>query len=751
MGNHTTAHCKKQRLARHFLWKAMGTTLSMLALPACAATPDSLAVDTMAYDLDDVTVTVQRKLIKTDIDKLTYDVANDVTAQSKTTLDMLRTVPLVSVDGQDNIAIKGSKSFKVYRNGHPDPTLSAQNLKDVLKAIPASQIKKVEVITDPGSKEDAEGTQYILNLVMRDNAGMSGMTGTVYSAYDVLKQSPGFGGMLTMQKGKLATSINYGFGHQKQEQGNENRTYYVKSGNTLEQKNSEEAKSNVHYGNLSASYEVDSLNLVTMNFGGFYYNVAMDDVPVHFRMTGSDGQPVYSYTSLANYPDDNAYNLGGRMDYQHKTHREGEVLTASYQLQMTRSHQYQTQRYTDCVNMPVGYTQKSNDNRARFMEHTFQLDYVRPLSKLFKWNAGAKYILRTNKSDTWLTYTGAEDMNQHALFNHDTQVGAAYTEWIYSGSKVQARAGLRYEYSYLKAEYPDGSQAGFSKRLHDWVPSASVRYALTDAQSVKFSFATNINRPGIEYLNPAHVSEPSSLSYGNPNLNSSRNYSLSLEYNYITSKLSLMGGIVHRFSNDQIGEMLFDRDGVSVSTYGDLLHNRSWMFWAYVQASPWKGASVSGGPNVYQVVYKDGGMGLSQKKWSSWWTLNFTQKLPWKLTFGANGGFNIGNEAMSVYAYDEPYHYWNVSLSRTFLKDDRLNVRIGATNIIGPRMMRSRTYTVQGDFRGTSAWMGEQKSVGISISWRFGSLKGGVKSVDHTIENNDIVGGISTDGGGKQK
>ena len=141
---------KIQRTILHYLsWRGMAASLAMAALPAAAAEPDSLAIDTMSY----VTVTAQRKLVKNDIDKLTYDVANDETARTKNTLDMLRSVPLVTIDGQENISIKGSPSFKVYRNGHPDPTLSSQNLKDVLKSIPASQIKKVEVITDPGAKK----------------------------------------------------------------------------------------------------------------------------------------------------------------------------------------------------------------------------------------------------------------------------------------------------------------------------------------------------------------------------------------------------------------------------------------------------------------------------------------------------------------------------------------------------------------------------------------------------------------------
>lgn len=730
------------------LWRGAAMVMTLVAIPAMAADPDSLAVDTMVYDMEGVTIAAQRKLVKNDIDKLTYDVAGDVTVQTKNTLDMLRSVPLVTVDGQENIKIKGSTAFKVYRNGHPDPTLSGQNMKEVLKAIPASQIKKVEVITDPGAKEDAEGTQYVLNIVMKDNANMNGVTGSLYSQYNFSLKSPTIGGMITAQKGKLATSLSYGYSRQEQDQGNDISTYYVKSGNLLTQRHRENVGVNIHYGDFNASYEVDSLNLLSANFGGYYLDINVSNVPVYFNMT-NNGLPVYSYRSIASYPQHNYYDLHGRLDYQHKTRLEGEVLTASYQLQTTRSHQNCIQRYEDELNMPVSYTGNGNDNRQRFMEHTFQLDYVRPMGKVFKWNAGAKYILRQNRSDAWLTYTGAEEMNQHALFNHDTQVGAAYMEGIYSGPKLQARAGLRYEYSYLQAKYPDGSQANFDKRLSDWVPSASLRWSMTETQSVKFSFATNISRPGISYLNPAQVQQPFSLSYGNPGLNSSHNYRFSLEYNYITTKTSLMGGVSTNFSNDGITALNFDQDGISVSTYGDLLHSHSLMLWAYIQTSLWKGATLSGGPNVWKSTYKDSSTGLRMSRWASYNNLNFTQKFPWKLIFNFNGGINIGHEAESVYAYGSPSHWWSASLSRTFLKEDRLNVSVSVSNLIGPHYTSYPSYTVQGDFRGSDAWVGEQKGVRISVSWRFGSLKGGVKKTEHTIENTDLVGGISSGTGQK--
>ena len=131
------------------------------ALTAAAQEPvfteaelDSILNDTIFKHLSEVEVKAIRPLVKAEIDRLAYDVQGDGDAKTSTVLEMLRKVPLVTVDAEDNIRVKGSTNFKIYKNGHPDPGISS-NPKEVLKAIPASMIKHIEVITEPGAKYDA--------------------------------------------------------------------------------------------------------------------------------------------------------------------------------------------------------------------------------------------------------------------------------------------------------------------------------------------------------------------------------------------------------------------------------------------------------------------------------------------------------------------------------------------------------------------------------------------------------------------
>ena len=165
---------------------------------------------TWSKELEGIVVKAQKQLIKQEIDRIGYDVQADEESKTQTVMDMLRKVPMVTVDGQDNIMVKGNSSYKIYKNGHYDPSLS-KNAKETFKSMPASMVKRIEVITDPGAREDAEGVDAILNIVMVDGSKMQGMTGVVSASY-TSKNQRNLYTSLTGQMGKLLASVDYGYG-----------------------------------------------------------------------------------------------------------------------------------------------------------------------------------------------------------------------------------------------------------------------------------------------------------------------------------------------------------------------------------------------------------------------------------------------------------------------------------------------------------------------------------------------------------
>ena len=425
------------------------------------AQQDSTSVNsdsiTWNKELDGVVVKAQRQLVKQDIDRIGYDVQADEESKTQTVMDMLRKVPMVTVDGQDNILVKGNGNFKIYKNGHYDPSLS-KNAKEVLKAMPASMVKRIEVITDPGAREDAEGVDAVLNIVMVDGSKMQGMTSVVSATYTSLNH-PNLYTSLTGQMGQLLMSIEYGYGGmscRETESITETDRTYLDTGNRMLTHSEGTNPGDVHYTNLNASFDIDSLNLLSASFGGYFYklNVQGDGWT---SLSAPSEQLIYRYANHYWMPGYSHHSWNGRLDYEHKTRRKGERFTLSYMLALTRQHTDQEDTYIERQNSSFPYTGSLMNERERFTEHTLQADWLRPLGKGHQLEVGSKYIDRNNNSQNTQAFYGT-DLVTDDEFHHTTRVLAAYADYIYNNEKWSARAGLRYEYSFMQGIYPDGSR-----------------------------------------------------------------------------------------------------------------------------------------------------------------------------------------------------------------------------------------------------------------------------------------------------
>jgi len=697
------------------------------------AVTDSLLSVFDNIELQGVTVTAQRQLVKQEIDRIGYDVQADASSRNSSVLEMLRKVPLVSVDAQDNIHISGSTSFKVYRNGHPDPSLS-NNVSEVLKAMPANSVKRIEVITDPGAKYDAEGTTVILNIVMCDGASFKGVSGNV-NFKQGLPASERFGLNLTSQLGKVVTNLNYGFSYeddQKQHGMSHSALHNQVTGNDQTTETESLDKFLIHYCNLSASWEPDTLNLVSMTLGGYTYSFNNDNTS-DLALCDAAGNTLYNYATQSALKQ-NYYNLDGRIDYEHRTHRRGETITLSYMLDTWRQQANNLSQYDDA---PANYTGINQDDSQRFAEHTLQLDWARPIAQWHKLETGVKYIYRLNRSHTISEYEGI-DLLDDVRFNHTTQVGAAYASYSFNCGPWSARAGLRYEHSLLSGKYPDNDQEDFSRHLNDWVPNASVKYKINDANSITLSYNSSISRPGIELLNPAVTETPTSRDYGNPLLSSAHSHKIALTWMHIGSKLTFNINPCFRFENNGLTQVKWVDGDVSVTTHGNQMQFRRWWLSTFIQWQPFSSTSVTFNGHVAYTHCHSDGLNLSNSRSSVSFNTLVNQQLPWKLRLGMYCGI-FGGEITNLYGHSGYAGWYGVGLQRSFLNEDRLSVQLRAHNFLSPYNY-IRSYNTQGDIIGHSTSRFNGAEVSIGVSYRFGSLKAHVKSTETTIENDDLVG-----------
>lgn len=717
-------------------------------IPADAATilsSDTTAVeqaDSIINLLDKVTVTAYRSQVKLGIDRIGYDVQADDEAKTQTAMDILRKVPLVTIEGTDNIYVKGEKNFKIYKNGHYDMSLS-KNAKDILKAMPASAIKRIEVITEPGAREDAESGDAILNIVMMDKK-IEGVTGSV-SASTNMRAAPNISSSLTSQFGKAIINVIYGFIHftDRQNNGwNHTERTFANSGNTTTTILHRYEPGQIHYANIGASYDIDSLNLVTASFGG-YFSGKNGHGDAAYSINSPDGPLISGYNESYRQILDRGNFWDGRIDYEHSTPLAGEKITVSYMFGFSRNNGKRRTSYSDIRGIPLDYTGIDSDNRESSTQHTVQFDYIRPLSAEHKLEVGSKYIHRNNESHNLQTFYDAESSTSEGSFSHISHITALYADYTWSHGPWAARAGLRYEHTFMKGHYPDGKTPDFHRHLNDWVPQASLMYKLAPLKSLKLSYNTSIARPGIYYLNPYVNITPTSVDFGNEHLRSVRFHSVGLTYTHIGSKITFQLSPQFRFHNNGIDRIIYADGDIRYSTYDEVLRNRQWQVNGFIQWRPFVSTTVMCNLSYTHFHIKNTFQHLSRHGNNFSYFVDISQKLPWKLRASAYFLGNIGRQG-DVYSYSDSYYAYRFALQRSFLSHDRLSVSLAIHTPFRKNLYR-KTHIVQGDFTGFSEDFNkcDSRQFVISASFRFGNLKPEMKRTSTTINNNDEVGGIT--------
>ncbi|MCM1349527.1 MAG: TonB-dependent receptor family protein [Firmicutes bacterium] len=715
------------------------------------ATLGNLICKDAANILGEVTVTATKPLVTKEIDRIGYDVKADIEAPTSNLQDVLRKVPLVSVDADGTIKIKGSSNFKIYKNGRPNNSFT-NNAKEIFKAIPASMIKRIEVITDPGAREDAEGVGSILNIVTEQSSSLKGVMANVGLNYDVMHRtvSPNLWG--SAQIDKVTLSAYFGMNTlnkwTSRSEGTEEGVY-GDTGNRSLSSQQGYGKGNVNWWGIDGSYELDSLNLFTLEFGGYSYSAKSYGTGWN-ALYDAAGKNIYEYNTLVTTDPTSYLDFNGNFNYQHSTHRKGENFTLSYMISTTRQRTNSLTTYSDMVNMPVDYSGIVSDYKLNFMEHTFQADWTRPFGEIHTLDLGLKYIFRDNNSRTRQEYSGT-DRAPVTDFTHYTHVAAAFADYRVRLGRFSLRGGVRYEFSRLSASFRDSSQPDFGSNLSDIVPNAAVSYNINDANTIKLSYGTRINRPGISYLNPAVNETPSSTSQGNPDLGSSRYQNIDFNYSFISKKVTLDFSANYQFSNNGIIDVKRVIGNHTYSGYANDGHDKFGSMSLFVQWMAGKKTTIMLNGTASYSHYANPSLSLSKAGWNYYAFSRLTQKLPWKIT-----------GAIGLYYYSGSVSLYNrtqmlglsalgqyISLNRNFLKEDRLSVRLSLNNPVSPKKGKTRMQTFNTSYRSTSYnYSFYRTTFGVSVSYRFGKMSSSVKRTVSRIKNDDLVGRKSGESGG---
>lgn len=510
----------------------------------------NVVISPTANLLEAVQITGQQALIENKIEKLVFNAEKDVTSAGGNVTDILRKVPMVSVDMDGNVALRGSQNVRILINGKPSGALTT-NAADVLKSMPSDQIKNIEVITSPSAKYDAEGSAGIINIITKKKE-ISGVSGSVSAGIGTRQNNENAN--INFNKNKLSLTANVGYNT-----GWPQTTYsaFQSSNSELGTSSSSngESTSKRHFLTAAASlgYDFNNNNSFSSSFskrGGAFENRG--------NTTNSNFSPangLINYTALNN--NKNSFsNFDWNNDFTHKFKREGEEFSVAAQWTHGTAD-------VDYLSEYSAFTQNQQaTNIGTNNEYTVQADYVLPINKVFKIEAGAKTIIREISSD--YDFYNPNESGQY-VYNSSTSNEYDYGQNVYSAYGLVTTslsngftilAGARVENT--KIDGSSGSTASgllpFKNDYFNFIPSLIISKTLTPTQTIKLSYNKRIQRPSLQYLNPfLNTSNPLNQTQGNPEL--SPEIGQTIEFNYSTFvKSSVINASVYYRRTDDIIE-----------------------------------------------------------------------------------------------------------------------------------------------------------------------------------------------------
>ena len=699
--------------------------------------------DTVIYKesdemLKEVEIVAQKPLVKMKVDKMTYNVAQDEDSKSSTVLDMLRKVPMVTVDGQDNITVNGSSSFKVYVDGMPNVMFSS-NPSMVFKSMPASAVKSIEVITNPGAKYDAEGAAGVLNIVMNKQntqaaQSMNGFNGTVRASAG--NKQLGASVFLNGQQGKLSYSANV-------------MTSYNKPGNTtteMEQiqdngvsqilTSDNDLKTPFTMGSLSLGYQIDDMSALNLTAQVNSMNTKTTGT-TYTTMGGAAYGNGFSYGSTTDMKMSRT-SFSGSIDYQrffNKQHTHS--LGFTYQLNYSPATTETTNNFLDTSSY-IDLTNRYSENKDKTTNHIFQLDYSLPIGIGQTFNLGSKLQLHDATSDSKYYLKEVYDPSTSSEYEYKNTILAGYGEYVGNWEKFGLKAGLRYEYTWQDVKYQLGNGQDFSTGYGSLVPTASMQYNLGVGSNIGLTYNMRISRPGISYLNPyVDKSNPIALFYGNPDLDVEKAHNISLVYNAFTQKLMVNLNLHHNFVDNAISQYSFyDDNNLLNTTYGNVVKSHQTGLSGYVSYLLTKNTRLFFNGAVNYIDLRS--TVLDQK--NNGWTANVMggvqQTLPWDLKLSA---FVISStKSYTLQGWSSGFNLITASLSKSLLKN-KLNLSVsGLMGLNKGGNLSIETYSRGKDFTSRNAVKVPIYGVTFTVSYTFGNAKIVQKQHQSRVQNDFI-------------
>jgi len=689
--------------------------------------------------LKEVTVTSSSRLIENKIDKMVFNAEKDISAQSGVATDLLKKIPMVSVDIDGNVQLAGTSSIRFLINGKPSIAFGS-NIAEVLQSIPASEIKSVEVITNPGAKYDADGLGGIINIILKQN------------------KTRGYNGNINTS---IGTRIENGSANLALRNNNFGASFYIATNATLlsatpnsmnrtttdaanhttnymEQEGSSDVKRHGTHAGLNLDWTYLKKNSFTASINGNDYGYNATGYNNQTLSSQMDGAALIQNTLLHNITG-GAY-LGTGMNYNVNYKRTFDKADREIEIgyndgNSNNSNQSSSLQYLMPANT-LNYGSK-NISAPADRETELKLDYTEPISDKVKFTTGGKLVgvdlnSETNVFTQSATQPSRLNTSLSNTLGYHQKVMAAYAELEFPIKDwIEVKLGGRWEQTKVNALYSSSKQA-INPSYNNFVPSIFFKRKLGEDNSIKVSYSRRINRPGSQELNPyINTTDPKNMSQGNPFLLPELGERIEFTYSQqLGEKGSLMLSLFQRNSDQdiqpyvtyypslQVGDSLYYNVNLSKSQNIGLEKNTGVNLFGDIKVS--NAFSVRTNLSYYyREIFNsiDHNYNATSQNWRA--NVNLTYEFSKTLVTEWFGNFNSArNEVQGKYPANASYsfalrkRFWNSKGSLGLVANNPFAEYIKQqTQISGPNFYSNLIRYVP------------SRSFGISFNWRFGKLE----------------------------
>jgi outer membrane receptor for ferrienterochelin and colicins len=730
----------------------------------------NLGVTTLSPDttlLNAVEVNAERTTVEIKLDKRVYSIGNDMIVKGGSVSDVLDNVPSLSVDAEGNVALRGNQSVTILIDGRPS-TLAGSNVADVLRLLPADSVDKVEVITNPSARYDAEGGGGIVNIILKKGSA-GGFNGS-FVANTGSPDNHGISASLNFRSENYNVFSNLGYNYRNNPGNSMTNTEYLDDDNNttrfVNERRTNDRLQRAFNGSFGFEWFLNKTLTWTNSISG---RRSSGSNPTKTYFDNFDADRNFQDTRFRyNYEDEKDTNFRYSTNLVKKFNEEGHELKIDASVAKSKDDENSTINditfgAPDVVNSNERTFNLENEDRG-----LIQADYVLPFGKDSRFEAGYRGSFTTLETDARAEILGedgtwANNSDYTNFLQYKEKVNALYTQYGSKFGKFSYLFGLRWEDSNIDVNLINLGEYN-NKRYNNFFPSAFFSYEFSESASASLSYSRRINRPRGRFLNPFSGLESNiNIFRGNPDLNPSMTNAFDLgflkKWNQVTLSTSAYMNItddsfqfVRRASGDFVvqpvgGTDIVDPDTgaitivdgedtrtpVILTTPINLSKEYRFGFEFNINYNPFKWWRINSNFNFYRYeskgdytfTYEVDGIPVTDyqnfNRTAYSWTSRINSKinLPWKIDWQLNGNYeapqnNAQGRRVGVASA-------NTVLSKDILKD-KATIAVNVQDIFNSRKMKNDTY-VPGELRSYSEMQWRQRQVTLSFTYRFNMTK----------------------------